>query len=128
MKYLFGLLTILVWFSCAKKTDSSPSFVEKEGTVTRISVTNSVTVGQDVNVTVDFLGAQLCDEALRVERTQSGKTVTIKAFYKHPNTQAPCLDSPAQLQQSFTFKPLQTGQFIFKWENDANIADTLSVF
>lgn len=127
MKRVFGFIIITCMVSCTKNTETKPSFTENEGTVTRISVASSASIGQDVTVTVNYNGAQLCDEAGHIERTQIGKTITIHAYYKHPNTNDPCLDSPALLSQDFTFKPLQTGQFIFRSPVDANISDTLTV-
>ena len=127
MKRIVGLLVIAGLASCTKKSDNGPSFTKTEGTVTRISLTNSVTIGQNVTVTVDYLGLQSCDEAGHIERAQVGKTITVHAFYKHPNTEDPCLDSPAQLQQTFTFKPIVAGQFIFRTPDNSNIADTLTV-
>ncbi len=82
---------------------------------------------EETQVTVNFGGGQLCDEADHLERTQVGKTITVKTFYKHPNNVV-CLDQPAQFQLKFPFKTTQTGQFIFKSSDDPNIADTLIVF
>ena len=123
---LFGLL-ILITVSCAKKTETGPSFTESEGTVTGISVTTSVNIGQDAAVTVDYNGAQSCDQAGHIERAQVGNTITVHAYYKHPSSGDPCLDSPSQLQLTFTFTPSQTGQYIFKSPANQNIADTLTV-
>jgi hypothetical protein len=128
MKRIVGLMIITGLVSCTKKSDDGPSFTKTEGTVTKITVTNSVSIGQDVTVTVDYLGAQSCDEPGHIERAQVGKTITVHAFYKHPNTKDPCLDSPAQLQQTFNFKPLVGGQYIFKSPTDDTISDTLMVF
>jgi hypothetical protein len=127
MKNIVFPFMLLAFISCTKKSDTGPSFTQTEGTVTKISLTNSVTIGQDVVVTVDYSGAQSCDVAGHIERAQVGKTITVHAFYKHPNTKDACLDSPAQLQQTFTFKPLVSGQYIFRSPLDANISDTLTV-
>lgn len=128
MKRTFGLI-IIFWLCafCAKKPEPTPAFTIKTGVITGISIVDSIAVGQETQVTVNFGGGQLCDEADHIERKQVGNAITIKAFYKHPND-VPCLDQPVQLQLKFPFKTSQMGQFIFKSNQDSNVADTLIVF
>jgi hypothetical protein len=127
MKNFILLLLPFCFASCTKTTDTKPSFTETEGTVTGISVTNTANIGQDVTVKVNYNGAQSCDLAGHIERAQVGKTITVHPYYKHPSTNDPCLDSPAALDQTFIFKPLQTGQFIFKAPGTSSVGDTLNV-
>lgn len=125
-KQLIYILAIAIFIaSCT--SNKGDSFEVLQSKISQITSPETAISDHDVKIKVKFPGMNGCSEAFNLKADKVGQTITLRAFYKQPDTEA-CTEILPIFELDYAFFADLPGTYFFVSEMDPSIADTLIVY
>ena len=122
---LLILIGLISFASCT--SNKGESFEVLQSKIIQIKSPETAISDHEVKIKVKFSGINGCSEPYNLKADKVGQTITLRAFYKQPDTEI-CTEILPVFELDYNFFADLPGTYFFVSEMDPSIADTLIVY